>query len=283
MRTSLIVLLSFFAFGNIYSQKEKVKGNKIISTEDFDTEGFHTIELQEGFDVTFDQSNLNQVTIEADSNILREIDVIVQDSILTITSEKDLKRAKELNIQILYASELKKIILSNKVNAKSLTPIHTNEFTLEMYDNTETFLTVEATKIQYIGNDKASCDLHVKAKEITYQINDNSELKGIIAADSLTVDLYQKASAKLEGQSTSMLVRADNDTDFFGEKLSTKQAKLVAEGTSDCYLLISEQIKIEARDKAEIFLLGQPKISIDSFENEATLYKKKDNYSPGFF
>ncbi len=284
MRISLILLLSMVTLANLYCQKEKVKGNKIVSTENFDIEGFHTIQIYENFEVTIDESSLNQVTIEADSNILREIDVTVTDSILKIKSGKELRRAKELNVQISYASSLKKIVLSDKVHAKCLSPIITNdEFTLDMDDNSEIFLTVEAPKITYFGNGKSSTDLHTKGNEISYQVNDNAKIKGIVTADSLTVDLYQKASAKLEGESTSMLIRTDNDTDFFGEKLSAKRVSLIAEGASDCYMLTEEQIKIEAKDKAEIYILGQPAIIIEAFKNEATLYKKKDNYSPGLF
>ncbi len=283
MRTSLLLLFALLVFANTFGQKEKVKGNKIVSTEEFNTEAFHTIEIYESFEVTLDESSDNQVKIEADSNLQELIQVIVQDSVLIIKSDKDLRRAKALNLSISYATELKKIKVYDKVNAKSLSPITSGELSVEVNDNAEMFLTIDAGKINYVGSGKSNTELHATAREIIYQINDNSELKGIATTDSLTVDLYQKGVAKLEGEVKSMLVRVDNDTDFYGEKLSATKTTLIAEGTSDCFLLTNGELHIDAKDKTEIYLLGEPKISIKAFANEATLYKKNIDYVPSKF
>lgn len=283
MRTSLGLLFTLLILGNVYGQKEKIKGNKIVSTERIDLESFHTIEIHEGFEVTLDESNDNQVKIEADSNLQEVIQVEVIDSVLTITADKDIRRAKALNIDIYYTSKLKKIELYDKVNIKSLSPINTSELIINANDNVEIFLTVDADKISCIANGKSVIGLHVTANEAIYQINENAELKGIITADTLKVDLYQKASAKLEGEVKTMVVRTDSDTDFYGEKLNAATTSLLAEGDSDCYILTNQEINIEAKDKTEIYLLGEPQIHIKSFTNEAILYKKDIDYSPSRF
>ncbi len=280
MRTSLLILFSLLILGSVYGQREKVKGNKIVSTEEYDVEGFHTIEIYEGFEVTFDESSDSQIKIEADSNIQRVIQVEVVDSVLTIKSDKDLRRAKALNLDILYSSELKKIVLYDKVNAKSLSSIHTNQLTIEVNDYAQLFLSAETGKLSCITNGKSFAEIHATTTDAVYQINENSELKGILTADNLKVDLYQKGSSKLEGEVKSMLVRADNTSDFFGEKLNALKTTLIAEGSSDCYIQTSEEISIEAKDKSEIFLLGEPKIIIQGFANEATLFKKNIDYVP---
>lgn len=282
MRT-LLVLFTLLVFGSTYGQRQKIKGNKIVSTEQFDVEDFHTIEIYEGFEVTIDEGSDNQVKVEADSNIQEVIQIEVLDGVLTIKSEKDIRRAKALHLDISYASELKKIIVYDKVNIKSLSPINTTYLEVNANDHAEIFLTAEVNKINSVANGKSTVELHVTAQEAIYQINENSELKGIITADSLKVDLYQKGYVKLEGEVKSMLVRADSDTDFYGEKLSSNKTSLVAEGTSDCYILTKEEINIVAKDKTEIYLLGEPKISIEAFANEATLYKKNINYVPNRF
>ncbi len=283
MKTSLLLVCSFLVLGNVYGQKEKVKGNKIVSTEEHNLENFHTIEIYENFEVTLDESSDNLLKIEADSNLQELINFEIVDGILIIKSDKDLRRAKALHLDISYASELKKIILHNKVNAKSLSPITSGDLSIEVNDMSEIFLTTDSGKISCTTFGKSIADLHTKAKEVVYQINENSEIKGIVTADSLKVDLYQKASAKLEGEVSSMLVRADNETDFYGEKLSADKTSVIAEGSSDCYILTNKEITIEAIDTAEIFLLGEPKIDINVFSNEATLFKKNIDYTPSKF
>ncbi|MFD2187299.1 GIN domain-containing protein [Aquimarina celericrescens] len=280
MRISMLFLCSFICLGNIYGQKEKVKGNKIVSTEEFNLEGFHTIEIYNNFEVSIDESSDNQVKVEADSNLQDLIQISVQDSVLLITSDKDLRRAKALNLDIFYASEVKRIIIYDKVQLKSLSAITSGELKVEVNDNADIFLTADIGKLECITNGKSSAEFHVTAKDVIYQVNDDSEIKGIVTSDSLKVDLYQKASSKLEGEVKSMLVRADNETDFYGEKLSAAKTSVIAEGSSDCYILTNETITVEARDKSEIFLLGEPKINIEVFLNEASLFKKNIDYVP---
>ncbi len=280
MKTTVLILFSLLWLGNTYAQKEKIKGNKIVNTEEVNVESFHTIVIHENFEVSIDESSDNQIKIEADSNLQEFIQITVQDSILTITSDKDLRRAKALNIDISYASELNKIIVNNRVNLKSLSPITSSKIDIEVHDNAVVFLTTETGKVNCITNGKSNVEIHSTATEVVLQINENSDVKGIVTADSLKVDLYQKGSAELEGEVKSMLVRADNDADFYGEKLNAGKASLIAESASDCYLLINEEITIEARDKTEIFLLGEPKININTFSNEATLFKKNIDYVP---
>ncbi len=280
MKTWFILLFSLLILGNTYGQKEKVKGNKIVSTEEYDVESFHTIMIYDNFEVSLDESSDNQIKIEADSNLQEFIAYEVVDSILTIKSDKDLRRAKTLHIDISYGSELKKVILYDKANVKSLSPITSGDFAIETNDYAEAFLTADSGKISCTTNGKSSAELHITAKEVIYQINENSKLKGIITADSLKVDLYQKATATLEGEVTSMLVRVDNETDFYGEKLSTTKTSVIAEGSSDCYILTTQEVTIEAIDKSEIFLLGEPKIHLNTFSNEAALFKKGIDYVP---
>ncbi|WP_074407852.1 GIN domain-containing protein [Aquimarina megaterium] len=280
---ALLLVLALLVLGNTYGQKEKIKGNKIVSTEQLDVEDFHTIEIHEGFEVTLDEGSDNQVKIEADSNLQEVIQVEVLDSVLTIKSDRDMRRAKALNLDISYASELKKIILYDKVNVRSLSPINTTKLIVNANDNAEVFLTADANQVDCITNGKSIVELHVTAQEVTYQINESSEIKGIITTDSLKVDLYQKGYAKLEGEVKSMLVRADSDTDFYGEKLSVAKTTLIAEGASDCYILTNEEISIEAKDKTEIYLLGEPKVIMNTFANEAILYKKNIDYVPSRF
>ncbi|WP_027392202.1 GIN domain-containing protein [Aquimarina latercula] len=281
MRTWALSLLCLIGLGNLHAQKEKIKGNKIVVTEQKSVDAFHTIQLNDNFEVTLQEDSDNIISIEADSNLQEVINITVQDSILNIKSDKRIKRSKALNIKISYAQDLKKIVSFNKVQLKSTSLIKASNIRIESNDDSEMFLSIEADKTSSITNGKSNVDLHINANEAFYQVNDDSELKGIVEADSLKIDLYQKGYAKLEGKVTSMLLRADGNTDFYGEKLITEKTSIIAEGSTDCYLIANEEITIEAKDDSEIYLLGEPKINIPVFTNEAILYKKKIDYSPG--
>ncbi|WP_343913891.1 GIN domain-containing protein [Aquimarina litoralis] len=281
MRTWMLIALFIISLGNIHAQKEKIKGNKIVVTEQKPVDAFHTIQLYDNFEVTIQEDSDNLISIEADSNLQEVINISVEDSVLTIKSDKRIKRSKALNIKIGYAQDLKKIISYNKVHLKSTALIKTPIIRIESNDDTEVFLSIEADQTTSVSNGKSNVELHVKTNEAFYQVNEDAELKGIVETDSLKVDLYQKGYTKLEGKTTSMLLRADGNADFYGEKLTSEKTSLIAEGSSDCYVVTNQEITIEAKDESEIYLLGEPAIKITQFANEATLYKKKIDYSPG--
>ncbi|SEL39589.1 Putative auto-transporter adhesin, head GIN domain [Aquimarina amphilecti] len=281
MRTLVLSILCIAVLSNVNAQKEKIKGNKIVVTEQKPVDAFHTIQLYDNFEVTLQEDSDNIISIEADSNLQEIINISVQDSTLIIRSDKRIKRSKALNIKINYAQDLQKIVSYDKINLKSKSLIKTPIIRIESNDNSDIFLSIEADKTTSVTNGKSNVDLHINANEAFYQINDDSELKGIADADSLKIDLYQKGYAKLEGKTTSMLIRADGNTDFYGEKLTAEKTSIIAEGSSDCYVVANEEITIEAKDDTEIYLLGEPKINMTLFANEATLYKKKIDYSPG--
>lgn len=282
MRTLVLTTLYIVFLGNIYAQKEKIKGNKIVMTEQKTLDPFHTVKFYDNFEVTLTEDTDNIATIEADSNLQEFITVEVHDSILEVKSRRYIKRSKALNIKISFAQELRKILVYNKVQLKSGSLIKSTDLRVESNDNSEIFLSIDANKLTSIINEKATTELHTKADEVFYQVNDNGELKGILNTEIAKIDLYQKASAKLEGEVDTMQIRADLNTDFYGQKLKTDTTAIIAEGNSDCYVFCNKSITIEAINSAEIYLLGEvSKIDITAFANEASLHRKKDNYNPG--
>lgn len=283
MKKILFVLLAACSIGNISAQNEKIKGNKIVTVERRTVGGFHTIELSENFKVTLQNSTENLVRVETDSNIQDVIDVKVTDSVLKIRSNKKIKKSKTLNITISYVQPIQKMILQDKVEIKSAALLETPKLHIETNGDVEAFLSVKCEELFLIAGGKSHPEIHANATKVTYQMNDGSELKGITNAEECKIELYKKASAKLEGEINTLAVRAENDTDFYGEKLSSQKTSLSVEGSSDCYILSTEEITIDANNKAEIYLLGSPKVIMNTFADQAIIYKKDLNYSPGLF
>ncbi|TYP72799.1 GIN domain-containing protein [Aquimarina intermedia] len=276
-----ILLVLIFVSGTSIAQKERLKGNKIVMTELREIDAFHTIKVEDNFEISIQEGLENSVAIKADSNVQDAIILTVQDSILKIVSDKDIRRAKSLHLTISYTNILKHIELRNEVKLTTAGLVNAEKLSLHLYDQTEAFMSTESTKFTAYAYGKASGEFHTKADEVSYQVNENSEIQGIVTADSLKVDLYQKGSSKLEGKVNGALIRVDSSTNFRGEKLSINTAKLIAEGGSDSYLLVNEVCTIEAKDTSEIYLLGEPKVYLEIFSGEASLYKKGLDYSPG--
>lgn len=281
MKKLLILCLCLSHGISTFAQKEKIKGNKIVMTDEKVVEAFHSIDLQDEFEVTIQEDNDNIVKIEADSNLQEFVDVEVRDSVLRIKARRDFRKAKAQNITILYGGELRSIRTYNKIQLTSKSPIKSPNFLISANDQSEVFLTVEGEQIEGKTNGKAEAELHFSGKEAIYQVNESSKLKSLATVENLNIDLYQKGAARVEGETKTLQIRADSGADFYGEKFRSKNTKLIVEGSSHCYVLADKDLSIEAIDKAEIYILGEPKIEIVKFLNEAILYKKKADFTVG--
>lgn len=86
--------------------------------------------------------------------------------------------------------------------------------------------------------------------------------------------MYQRANATIDGTAEMAVIRLDNTAHFDGEKFNIKTADASVEFNSDLTLSVNESIVIAASGDSEMYLYGNPKITISKFEDTAKLQKK---------
>ena len=79
----------------------------------------------------------------------------------------------------------------------------------------------------------------------------------------------------IEGVTDSLRIRTDNNAQFNGKNFTAKSCRVVAEMASDVYVEVMESIDIETSGSSEIYLYGEPKITISRFLDTAKLQKKE--------
>lgn len=87
--------------------------------------------------------------------------------------------------------------------------------------------------------------------------------------------MYQSADAKIEGTLTNLNIRTDNSSNFVGKDLTSNNCELLCEGNSNVSVQVLENITIEASGSSEVYLYGNPKITLTKFVDTAKLYKKE--------
>ena len=128
---------------------------------------------------------------------------------------------------------------------------------------------------KFINSDKSKAELNVTANTSTLELNDNSKLEALINSTDIKIDLYQRADAKIEGDVDTLNVRADNSTNFIGRNLTSNICTVLAEGSSDVYLQVIEEVIIDATGSSEVYLYENPKITVNKFEGTVKLHKKE--------
>lgn len=273
-RASMLIALFIVTFG--YAQKkEKIKGNKLVTTQETMINSFNRIVVGEKFEISLIEGDEASVEIETDDNLHEVIKFNVADSTLYFETTRRITSKKELNIKVTYTNTLKQIETKDNGEVSSLTSINNDEMTLVHEGSSRAFLNIKAPKFKLINSDRAKLKLNVTSKLATLELNDNSKVEALFETDSMQVDLYQRANADIEGYAVNLNVNADNSSTFTGKNLTATDCSVIAGLNADVYVQVTDILSIEATGGSEVYVYEEPKINLNKFSDTAKLHKKE--------
>ena len=272
----VLIIILFYSLSTVNAQrKSKIKGNKVVTTEQTSVEDFTRLLIAENFRVDIVKGKSPSVEIKTDENLHEVIEVSVNDNTLSLRSTKRIASKKELQIRITYTDSLTLIEAKENGQISSINTIDIPELTVKAVGSSKLFLTLKSDMFKFINSDKSKAELNVTANTSTLELSDNSKLEALINSTDIKIDLYQRADAKIEGDTDTLNIRADNNTNFMGKNLTSNTCTVLAEGNSDAYIQAIEEITIDATGTSKINLYKNPKIIINKFEGTVKLHKKE--------
>jgi hypothetical protein len=274
MKKSLSIIILFLVTLTFAQKKEKVKGSKIVKMEQKQVESFTSLEVEDNLEVFLVKGNECGLEIEADDNLIEFIEFKNAGNNLRISTTRDMNSFKKLSIRVTYTSDFNLVIAKHETNVTALSDVDLANITFKSYDFAKLYLNVKSKEFTLMANDKSKIELNLKSEKATIDISKNADLKALISSKDLGVDMYQKGDAKVEGDVINFKLRADNNTNFDGSKLTAVNTQIFADAYSNSKINVKTNIIIDAAGKSEIQLYGEPKIEIKRFTDSATLVKK---------
>jgi hypothetical protein len=274
MKKYLSIFLLFFISITSAQRKEKVKGSKIVTMVQKQVESFQSLEVEDNLEVFLVKGATCGLEIEADDNLHEFIEFKNAGSNLRISTTRDINSFKKLSVRVTYNSDFNLVIAKHETNITALSDIDLATITFKSYDYAKLYLNAKSTDFTLMANDKSKIELNLKSEKATIDISKNAELKALILSRDLSVDLYQKGEAKIEGDVMNLKLRADNNSNFEGSKLTATYVQIFAESYSKSKINAKTNVIIDAAGKSEIELSGEPKIEIKRFTDGAKLEKK---------
>lgn len=268
----LIVVSTTFS---IAQKKEKIKGSKTVTTKVKEISNFTNLEVSDNIEVFFEKGETSSLKIEADDNLQEIIAVNSSENNLQIRTTKQITRFNKLIVRITYANDIKSIIVKDDAIVNAIQEITTDDLTIKLLDNSKLFMNVNAQNFVLQADNKANIELNLKGETAKIIMSENSRMKSLIKVTDLACDLYQKTQAKIEGSATKGIIRLDNNAELIAEKLHIKSIDVTVEQGADCSINAEKEIVIAASGKSQIQLYGSPKITLERFDDEAKLIKKK--------
>jgi len=272
---TVLLLLVFGLSTSINAQDlDKVKGDRNLTIEQTYIDGFKKIVVGEDFKVELFYNKKPSVEIETDSNLHEYIDINVIDSVLTITTTREL-RSKKLNVKVNYSDGFADIEVKDDGEVRSLTSLELDNATLKTSGSARAYLNIKANDFNFVSTEKTKVKLNVTATNVSVEVSDNTKMDALINASEVKMDLYQRANADIEGTIQNLNLRTDNNSQFNGKNFTTNTCSVLAEMSSDVYVEVIENITIDASGSSEIYLYGTPKITITKFIDTVKLQKKE--------
>jgi hypothetical protein len=254
---------------------EKVKGNKNVTIQQTDINPFHTIIVDEDFDIEIIYNQVPSVIIETDENLHEFINFDVIDGVLTFDKTTKITSKKRMNIQVNFDEELTNIKIVDNGEITSFTPIDLQNCLLISEGSSKVGLEIKTNDFQLQSNGRSKIKLNLTAETAKLILSDNSKLDALIYASSTSVDLYQRTITNIEGETNELLLKTDNYSQFNGKNFTAKICNTLNEISSDAYLEALDTITIDASGSSSVYLYGNPKIIINRLENTSKLQKKE--------
>lgn len=276
MKKTLIALIfALIICGITQAQNpEKIKGNRLVSIINTEINSFHTIALDEDFEIDLIYNKIPSVEIETDENLHEVIDFMVKDSVLYFNKLKKITSKKRLNIKVSYDDYLQQIEVTDDAEVNGLTPLDLYYGGLRTSGSAKVALTIKTNTFNFESSDKAKVKLNVTADTCNVNMRGTGKLEALINAPKVSAALYERTNAIIEGNCDTADIELDNNAQFQGKTFTVNSCKLVCNISSDAYLEVIKDITIDATGTSSIYLYQNPKITINSMTDTTKLQKK---------
>ena len=277
MYKQVIPLLFTFmlCFTGLAQKAEKVKGNKNVTIIQTEINPFHTILLDEDFEIEIIYNQLPSVTIETDENLHEYINFNVIDGVLTFDKTIRITSKKRLSITVTYDDSLTNIKTTDNSEITSLTSIDLENIILITEGASKAGLNLKTTNFEFQSNGRSKVKLNLTSENAKLSLTDNSKIDALIYSPVTKVDLYQRAHATIEGETNEFELRTDNYAQFNGKNFTAKTCNTLNEISSDAYLEVIDTVTIEATGSSSVYLYGNPKIIVNRLSDTTKIQKKE--------
>jgi hypothetical protein len=273
-RISMLLILLMVSSGIFAQKKEKLKGSRNVTSEQKEIGNFENLEIEDNIEVFLTSGDKTELEIEADDNLHDAISINIADGTLRLSTTQEITGAKKLSVKITYTDDFKMVIAKDNSRVTSLTDMKLDNFTFKTFGSSKIYSTIKTKVFTLMANDKSHVELNLNAENAMIELSKNAQLKALISSPKLKFDMYEKAIATVEGDVSDLKLRLDNNTNFTGKNLTAKTADMVMEGNSNGSLTVVTSVAIEASGKSETELIGEQKITIRKFTDNASIRKK---------
>lgn len=234
---------------------------------------FNALEVSDNITVSISTGNKNTYVLKTDANLVDEVQFIVINNVLKISTSKKISNFKELEVN-LQVVEINRIILKDDAIVKTDKTLKCDYILVDANNSSKFDLEIEADDIQVNMYKNSYGKISFEAKNLQLEMNDRTDLKGKIDTDKLKVILKNKAELTLSGDSKDSEFRLENSADLDAKKMDSRNAVLFSSNSSDVYLKVSRNLDVTSDGKSKIYVYGKGDVHLKGFTDKSQIIKK---------
>ena len=271
---TLLLLLSIFSIVTFAQKKEKIKGDRNVTTvtNGFD-KGFTAIEVFDNLKVTLTKSLQNSYTLTTDKNLHDVIQLTVNEGVLRVYTTSNIVKSKELHIT-LSLNNLESIFLKDDAELKMDKVFDSNTIIINAQNSSQFDIETKASQATITMLNDAKSKLKLHADQIAITMADKTNLDADINTDNTNASLSSSAKLRLDGNSDKVLFTTIDSSELDAKRLKVSSANVNTKDKSELHIDARKNLAIDARDKSKIFVYSEPKIDIKKFTDRAEIIKR---------
>jgi hypothetical protein len=271
---SIAILLLFIILPLNISGQEKLKGNKIVVTEDRNISDFNKIEINDNIDVIITQRSDKSVSVETDENLQFAVLTEVKGEVLTIKLSKKIIKKKVLKVYISIDDFIDEINTYNRADVRSDGTLNLDQIVINAEDDSKVVMDIKCALFSLKNNESANVNLTVKADKAIINSNKTGRARINIDAENIEVLCQGNSTTELVGNSVDFMVNAENKSNLKASMLECNDVTVNASDNSDIHINAKNSVIISLINSAEVYLYNDPEITIEKFADKAILRKK---------
>lgn len=271
---TLLLLLSIFSIVTFAQKKEKIKGDKNVTTitNSFEKR-FTAIEISDNLKVTLTKSLQNSYTLTTDKNLHNVIQFAINEGVLRIYTTSNIVKSKELNI-LLSLNNLEYIFLKDDAELRMDKAYDSNTITINAQNSSKFDIETKANQATITMLNDAKGKLKLHADQIAITMTDKANLDADINTDDTKASLSSSAKLKLDGNSDKVSFTSIDSSELDAKRLKVSSANVSTKDKSELHIDARRNLSIDARDKSKVFVYSEPKIDIEKFTDRAEIIKR---------
>ena len=269
-----LLMICLLSLNAIYSQN-KLRGNKIVVSEDRGISEFSAIEVKDKIEVVLVQGGNQSVTVETDENLQLAVVTDVVSGTLVIKLSKRIIKKKALTVFITIDENIKEITAKDRADVKGDGPFHFETLTINAEGDSKITMDIKSEEFTLNNNESANVNLTVNTNNSTINANSRGRSKINLSSKTVEVATLGNSTTELIGDCEDVFVTAENKSAVKAGKLECNTVIVNASDASDVFINAKESLTISAINSAEVYIYGNPTITIEKFADKAILRKKQ--------